>query len=153
MNANHETSWEIFVADFNEGLQSAIKKHNLKSMFELTVLVDLMKIECIAAAENVNLLNFDLPMRLLGVVNNIGERLGAEFESWEGEQEDQLHLRFLSDDDQDLFMQLFEEFSLLGRRAYPPPDLYLGQEFADLDRCKEVLRFLSLEINRLPSTD
>ena len=153
MNANRETSWEIFVADFNEGLQAAIKKHDLKSVFELTVLADLMRIQCIATSENVDLLKFDLPMRLLGTVNNIGERLGAEFESWEGEKDDQLHLQFLSENDQDLFMQLFEELSLLERRAYPPPDLYLGQASADLERCQESLRFLSREINRLPSTD
>jgi hypothetical protein len=153
MSANHNQSWEIFVADFDAALQSAVEHSNLSQILELTVLEDLMRSQCIIADENVNLLNFELPMRLLGALNNVGERLGAEFESWQGEQDDLLHVHFLSEEDQDVFMQLFEEMSMLGRRSYLAPDLYLGNHSADLHRCKKVLNFLSQEVNRIPNSN
>jgi hypothetical protein len=129
---------------FKQGVNLAVEKAN-KSGFiaavRFTVLADMMQIQCLYF-DNTDKLNFTLPVGLYSTVADLAAHNNAKFAAYETDSEECFTLKFETEDDQDKFIKFFEYMSFKGGRAYPTPDLYLGEPNIDKDFSQEILKFL-----------
>jgi len=136
---------ELSLGRFLDGLNVA--RRNISNSEEhrfalLSVLADLVQIQCLKSANN-DLLRFRLPLGIYPLVQQLGRTLGSEFTTLESASSQSFELTFKNEDEQDKFILLFESLSFEGKRAFFPPDIYLGNEHPDIELCEELLKILS----------
>jgi len=137
--------------NFFQGVNIAIEIANESGVVapvRFTFLADMMQIQCLCN-DNTNLLEFTLPEGLYSTVKDIATHSGAEITVDDTKEKDRFILKFPSTDDQDEFIKLFEMMSFHGKRAYPTPDLYIGQSNINKDFCRELLVTLEEVIQKL----
>jgi hypothetical protein len=131
-------------AIFKQGVMLAVEKANHSGFVaatRFTILADLMQIQCLYF-DNTDLMRFTLPVGLYGTVTDLAAHIEAKTSAHESDSKEHFTLEFPTADDQDKFIQFFEMLSYRGARAYPTPDLYLGEPVIDKELCNEILRFL-----------
>lgn len=131
-------------AIFKQGVMLAVEKANNSGFVaatRFTILADLMQIQCLYF-DNTDLMRFTLPVGLYGTVTDLAAHIEAKTSAHESDSKEHFTLEFRTADDQDKFIQFFEMLSYRGARAYPTPDLYLGEPVIDKELCNEILRFL-----------
>ena len=132
-------------ATFVLGVQVAIEAAHTTGIFapfRFTVLADLMQIQCLQS-NNTDLLRFTLPQGIKDIVDDIEKSNGAKLTQIQSNENECFVIEFSNEDEQDKFIQMFEMMSFQGKRAYPPPDIYLGTRNPDLDFCSDVLSSLN----------
>ena len=130
--------------NFINGVEAAIAKAVRMDQFDglqVTVLADLMQIQCIASGDT-DLLTFNLPYAIGPMVQKIAEHQNARFFEWTDKGDGLATLVFGNEDEQDKFIQVFEVLSFSRQRAYPTPDIYLGRAEPDQQLCSDLLNFL-----------
>lgn len=131
-------------AIFKQGVNLAIEKANQSGFVaaaRFTILADMMQIQCLYF-DDTDKLNFTLPVGLYSTVADLAAQNNSKFSAYETESTECFTLKFGTEDDQDKFIQFFEFMSFKGGRAYPTPDLYLGEPNIDKAFCQEILKFL-----------
>jgi len=131
-------------AIFKQGVMLAVEKANQSGFVaatRFTILADLMQIQCLYF-DNTDLMRFTLPLGLHSAVTDLAAHIESKTSAYEGDSKEHFTLEFATADDQDKFIQFFEMLSFRGARAYPTPDLYLGEPLIDKELCKEILSFL-----------
>lgn len=134
---------------FQEGVQIAIKDAQERGDYgqlEMTALADLMQIECIRQ-NNTDLLEFNLPRGIAHIVNMLIEMKGVSFARIADTSNDSFDLEFANEEEQDKFIQAFEMLSFQQIRAYPTPDIYLGETKPDQQLCQDLIDFLTRVVN------
>jgi len=142
---------QLSEATFVLGVEAAIEAARASGFFasiRFTVLADLMQIQCLQSNDTA-LLRFTLPQGIKDIVDDISKSNGAKLTLIRQSKKEHLVIEFLSEDEQDKFIKMFENMSFQGKRAYPPPDIYLGTPNPDFEFCSELLNFL----NRLTVDD
>lgn len=112
------------------------------SGFLLTLLADLMQIQCIRA-DDTDLLDFLLPASIKSTVERVAYAQNVSNMSWAELDGGLAELEFGNEEEQDKFIQTFEMLSLSGQRLYPTPDIYLGLGKPDQQLCSKLLELLS----------
>lgn len=131
--------------NFINGVEAAIAnavKFNQFDGLQVTVLADLMQIQCIASGDT-DLLTFSLPSAIGPIVKKIATHQDVRSIEWVEMGGGLATLIFGNEDDQDKFIQLFEMLSFSRQRAYPTPNIYLGRADPDRQLCAELLKFLN----------
>jgi hypothetical protein len=129
---------------FKQSVNLAVEKANQSGFVaavRFTVLADMMQVQCLYF-DNTDKLNFTLPVGLYSTVADLAAHNNAKFSAYETDSEECFTLKFETEDDQDKFIKFFEFMSFKGGRAYPTPNLYLGEPNIDKDFCQEILKFL-----------
>lgn len=135
-------------AIFKQGVILAVEKANQSGFVaatRLTILADLMQIQCLYS-DNTDLMRFTLPVGLHSAVTDLAAHIESKASASVGDSKEHFSLGFATTNDQDKFIQFFEMLSFRGARAYPTPDLYLGEPVIDKELCKEILSFLHATI-------
>ena len=130
--------------NFINGVEAAIARAEKMNQFDglqVTVLADLMQIQCIASS-NMDLLKFNLPRAISSMVQKIAAHQNARFFEWVEKDDGLATLVFGNEDEQDKFIQVFEMLSFSRQRAYPTPDIYLGRAEPDQLLCTDLLDYL-----------
>ena len=141
MEQQRELAKQTFVSGVNAAKKMAMSsKHN--DRFLITVLADLMQIQCIKSGD-LNLLRFALPSAIDGIVHQVAKLQNVSAFTWSEQGCGVSALAFMNEDEQDKFIQVFEMLSFRGQRAYPTPNLYLGQGNPDQMLCSDLLEFLN----------
>ena len=141
MEQQRELAKHTFVSGVTSALKMAMSSKNNDS-FLTTVLADLMQIQCIMSGDT-NLLRFALPSGINGLVHQIAKLQNVSAYTLSDQGCGVSGLVFKNEDEQDKFIQVFEMLSFRGQRAYPTPNIYLGQGSPDQKLCSDLLEFLS----------
>ena len=141
MEQQRELAKQTFVSGVNSAKEMAKTTKNSDG-FLITVLADLMQIQCLKSVDT-NLLRFALPSVIDGIVQQIAKHQNASAFTWSDQGGGVSELVFKNEDEQDKFIQVFEMLSFRGQRAYPTPNIYLGQGYPDQKLCSDLLEFLS----------
>ena len=141
MEQQRELAKQAFVSGVNAAKKMAMSSKN-NDGFLITVLADLMQIQCIKSGD-INLLRFALPSAIYGTVHQVVKLQSVSAFTWSDQGGGVSVLAFMSEDEQDKFIQVFEMLSFRGQRAYPTPDIYLGQGNPDQMLCSDLLDFLN----------
>jgi hypothetical protein len=141
MEQQRELAKQTFVSGVNSAKEMAMSSKN-NDGFLITVLADLMQIQCIKSGDT-NLLRFALPSAIDGIVRQIAKLQNVSAFTWSDQGGGVAALVFKNEDEQDQFIQVFEMLSFRGQRAYPTPDIYLGQGNPDQKLCSDLLEFLN----------
>lgn len=141
MEQQRELALQTFVSGVNSAKQMAMRSRSDEG-FMITVLADLMQIQCLKSGDT-NLLRFTLPSAIGGVVHQIAQHQNASAFTWSDQGGGVSGLVFKNEDEQDKFIQVFEMLSFRGQRAYPTPNIYLGQGNPDQKLCSDLLEFLN----------
>lgn len=141
MEQKRELAKQTFVSGVNSAKEMAMSSKN-NDGFLITVLADLMQIQCIKSGDT-NLLRFALPSAINGIVHQIAKLQKVSAFTWSDQGGAESGLVFKNEDEQDKFIQVFEMLSFRGQRAYPTPDIYLGQGNPDQKLCSDLLEFLN----------
>ena len=151
MDGQREFSKKTFIGgvDFAKQLAKSSSQHD---QFFLTVLADLMQIQCLQS-DDVDLLQYTLPSSIRGTVDQLASFQNAYGFAWSDQGGGMSNLRFNDEDEQDKFIQVFEMLSFRGARAYPTPDVYLGQRNPDQKLCADLLEFLNLTIQEVAEAE
>lgn len=116
--------------------------------FLLTVLADLMQIQCLQSGD-MDLLRFTLPSSIKRTVDQVASHQNSSAFTWSDQGGGMSGLIFQDEDEQDKFIQIFEMLSFRGMRAYPTPDVYLGQRDPDQKLCADLLEFLNRTVEQV----
>ncbi len=141
MEKQRELAKQKFVSGVNSAKKMAMSSNN-NDGFLVTVLADLMQIQCIKSGDT-NLLRFALPSAIDGIVHQIAKLQNVSAFTWSDQGGGVSGLVFENEDEQDKFIELFQMLSFRGQRAYPTPDIYLGQGNPDQKLCSDLLEFLN----------
>ena len=144
MEQQRELAKHTFVSGVTSALKMAMSSKNNDS-FLTTVLADLMQIQCIMSGDT-NLLRFALPSGINGLVHQIAKLQNVSAYTWSDQGGGVSGLVFKNEDEQDKFIQVFEMLSFRGQRAYPTPNIYLGQGSPDQKLCSDLLEFLNITV-------
>ena len=144
MEQQRELAKHTFVSGVTSALKMAMSSKNNDS-FLTTVLADLMQIQCIMSGDT-NLLRFALPSGINGLVHQIAKLQNVSAYTWSDQGCGVSGLVFKNEDEQDKFIQVFEMLSFRGQRAYPTPNIYLGQGSPDQKLCSDLLEFLNITV-------
>ena len=137
MEDQREFAKQAFIAGVNFAKGNA--EHD---GFLLTVLADLMQIQCLQSGD-MDLLRFTLPSSTREIVDQVASHQNASSFTLIDQGGGMSGLVFQDEDEQDKFIQAFEMLSFRGMRAYPTPDVYLGQRNPDQKLCADLLEFLN----------
>lgn len=137
MEGQREFAKQTFIAGVNFAKSNA--QHD---GFLLTVLADLMQIQCLQSGD-MDLLRFTLPSSTREIVDQVASHQNASAFTLIDQGGGMSGLVFQDEDEQDKFIQAFEMLSFRGMRAYPTPDVYLGQRNPDQKLCADLLEFLN----------
>ena len=140
MNTPREQASHIFKAGVNVAVNKA-NQTGFVAPAQFTFLADMIQIQCLFA-EDTDRLNFLLPIGLYTTIQDLAAQNGAKFSAYKTKSDQCFALEFESEDEQDKFIQFFELISFKGARAYPTPDLFLGEPRVNKDLCQELLKFL-----------
>lgn len=140
MKTPREQASSVFKAGVNVAVNNA-NQSGFVAPARFTFLADMIQIQCLFA-EDTDKLNFVLPIGLYTTVQDLAEQNGARFSAYKTKSDECFALEFASEDEQDKFIHFFELISFRGTRAYPTPDLFLGERYIDKDLCQELLNFL-----------
>ncbi len=141
MEKQRELAMQTFVSGVNSAKKMAMSSNN-NDGFLVTVIADLMQIQCIKSGDT-NLLRFTLPSAIDGIVHQIAKLQNVSAFTWSDHGDGMSGLVFKNEDEQDKFIELFQMLSFRGQRAYPTPDIYLGQGKPDQKLCSDLLDFLN----------
>jgi hypothetical protein len=141
MEQQRQQAKQTFFSGVNSARDMAVRS-NSNDGFLLTVLADLMQIQCIKSGDT-NLLRFALPSAIAGIVHQIAKLQDASAFTWSDQGGGVSGLVFKNEDEQDKFIQVFQMLSFRGQRAYPTPNIYLGQGNPDQKLCSDLLEFLN----------
>jgi hypothetical protein len=141
MEQQRELAKQTFIAGVNFPKELA-KVNAQRDEFLLTALADLMQIQCLKSGD-MDLLRFALPSSIRETVHQVASYQNASAFKWSDQGGGMSGLVFQDEDGQDKFIQVFEMLSFRGRRAYPTPDVYLGQRNPDQKLCADLLDFLN----------
>ncbi len=141
MEKQRELAKQKFVSGVNSAKKMAMSSKN-NDGFLVTVLADLMQIQCIKSGDT-NLLRFTLPSAIDGIVHQIAKLQNVSAFTWSDHCDGVSGLVFKNEVEQDKFIELFQMLSFRGQRAYPTPDIYLGQGKPDQKLCSYLLDFLN----------
>lgn len=141
MEQQRELAKKTFISGVNAAKEFAKSSRNSDG-FLITVLADLMQIQCLKSRDT-NLLRFALPSAIGGIVQQIAKHQNVSAFAWSDQGGGVSGLVFKNEDEQDKFIQVFEMLSFRGQRAYPTPNIYLGQGNPDQKLCSDLLEFLS----------
>jgi len=141
MDKQRELAKETFVLGVNSAKKMAMSSKNSDG-FLVTVLADLMQIQCIKSGDT-NLLRFSLPSAIDGIVHQIAKLQNVSAFTWSDHGDGVSGLVFKNEDEQDKFIEFFQMLSFRGQRAYPTPDIYLGQGNPDQKLCSDLQEFLN----------
>jgi hypothetical protein len=141
MEQQRELAKHTFVSGVNSAKKMAMSSKN-NDGFLITVLADLMQIQCIKSGDT-DLLRFALPSAIDGIVHQIAKLQNVSAFTWSDQGGGVFGLVFKNEDEQDKFIQVFEMLSFRGQRAYPTPNIYLGQGNPDQKLCSDLLEFLN----------
>ena len=141
MEQQRELAKHTFVSGVNSAKKMAMSSKN-NDGFLITVLADLMQIQCIKSGDT-NLLRFALPSAIDGIVRQIAKLQNVSAFTWSDQGGGVSEWVFKNEDEQDKFIQVFEMLSFRGQRAYLTPNLYLGQGNPDQKLCSDLLEFLN----------
>lgn len=141
MNDRRKQAELQFMSGVNQALAAAMQSQQYDGLL-ITVLADLMQIQCLAAG-NTDLLVFRLPLSIGGMVEKVARHQGVHDFTWTQVEDGLARLEFRNADEQDEFIQIFEMLSFTGQRAYPTPDIYLGQREPDAQLCSDLLKLLN----------
>ena len=144
MEHQRELAKHTFVSGVNSAKKMAMNSKN-NDGFLTTVLADLMQIQCIKFGDT-NLLRFALPSGINGLVHQIAKLQNVSAFTWSDQGGGVSGLVFKNEDEQDKFIQVFEMLSFRGQRAYPTPNIYLGQGSPDQKLCSDLLEFLNITV-------
>jgi hypothetical protein len=131
-------------SSYIQGIQYAVHQANQNGFVagvRFTILADMMQIQCLRA-NNTNLLEFVLPEGLYKTVKDLAEHNGAKLTIFNAKEPDRFFIEFANADEQDKFIKVFEMMSFKGKRAFPPPNLYLGKAEIDKQFCLDTLLYL-----------
>ncbi len=120
MEQQRELEKHTFVSGVNSAKIMAMNSKNNYG-FLITVLADLMQIQCIKSGD-ANLLRFALPSAIDGIVHQIAKLQNVSAFTWSDQGGGVSGLVFKNEDEQDKFIQVFEMLSFRGQRAYPTPN-------------------------------
>ena len=140
-----ESPRDIAKRKFVSGVNAAIKEVRRSGSFdaiELTTLADLMQLQCLRV-DNTELLKFTIPQGLAHMVMKIIQSKKVRALEPSLNDNDTFNFEFETVEDQDEFIQIFEKISFKGARAYPTPDIFLGDSDADQLLCNELIEFLT----------
>ena len=140
-----ESPRDIAKRKFVSGVNAAIKEVRRSGSFdaiELTTLADLMQLQCLRV-DNTELLKFTIPQGLAHMVMKIIQSKKVRALEPSLNDNDTFNIEFATVEDQDEFIQVFEMISFKGARAYPTPDIFLGDSDADQLLCNELIEFLT----------
>lgn len=141
MNDQRKQAEYAFMSGVNAALAHAMKSHQHDG-FLITVLADLMQIQCLAVS-NTDLLIFRLPASLREMVEKIARQQEVRNFEWKKADEHSARLVFGNEDEQDKFFRIFEMLSFTGQRAFPTPDIYLGHGEPDRQLCSDLVEQLT----------
>ena len=141
MEQQRELAKQTFIAGANFAKELA-KVNAQRDEFLLTALADLMQIQCLKSGD-MDLLRFALPSSIRETVHQVASYQNASAFKWSDQGGGMSGLVFQDEDEQDKFIQVFEMLSFRGKRAYPTPDVYLGQRNPDQKLCADLLDFLN----------
>ncbi len=141
MEQQRELAKQTFIAGVNFAKELA-KVNAQRDEFLLTALADLMQIQCLKS-DDMDLLRFALPSSIRETVHQVASYQNASAFKWSDQGGGMSGLVFQDEDEQDKFIQVFEMLSFRGKRAYPTPDVYLGQHNPDQKLCADLLDFLN----------
>lgn len=141
MEQQRELAKQTFISGVNFAKELA-KVNAQRDEFLLTVLADLMQIQCLKS-DDMDLLRFALPSSIRETVHQVASYQNASAFKWSDQGGGMSGLVFQDEDEQDKFIQVFEMLSFRGKRAYPTPDVYLGQRNPDQKLCADLLDFLN----------
>jgi hypothetical protein len=141
MEQQREQARKTFDFGVNSAKAMAMSLKNTDG-FLITVLADLIQIQCLKF-EDTNLLRFLLPSAIGGIVHQIAKQQNSRAFKWSDQGGGVHELVFNNEDEQDKFIRVFEMLSFSGQRAYPTPDIYLGQGKPDQKLCNELLELLN----------
>ena len=115
MEQQRELAKQTFVSGVNAAKKMAMSsKHN--DRFLITVLADLMQIQCIKSGD-LNLLRFALPSAIDGIVHQVAKLQNVSAFTWSEQGCGVSALAFMNEEEQDKFIQVFEMLSFRGQRA------------------------------------
>jgi len=141
MEQQRELAKQTFIAGVNFAKEIA-KVNAQRDEFPLTALADLMQIQCLKS-DDMDLLRFALPSSIRETVHQVASHQNASAFKWSDQGGGMSGLVFQDEDEQDKFIEVFEMLSFRGKRAYPTPDVYLGQRNPDKKLCADLLDFLN----------
>ena len=144
MEQQRELAKHTFVSGVNSAKKMAMSSKN-NDGFLTTILADLMQIQCIKSGDT-NLLRFALPSGINGLFHQIAKLQNVRAFTWSDQGGGVSGLVFKNEDEQDKFIQVFEMLSFRGQRAYPTPNIYLGQGSPDQKLCSDLLEFLNITV-------
>ena len=147
MDSQRKTAEQVFIS----GVESSIARATQINQYDhllITVLADLMQIQCIAAG-NTDLLKFNLPSAIRDIFLKIGTHKNVSGFEWTENQNELSKLIFENKYEQDKFIKVFEMLWFSKQRAYSAPDIYLGKNKPNQQLCTDLLRFLNLTSNRI----
>jgi hypothetical protein len=125
----------------NEAIKAASNSGNF-SKLAFTILSDLMQIEC-QRINNVDLLEFEIPLSLQDVVTEIAESTDCKLELKKSTNLKYFKIEFENENQQDKFLKFFLSMSVNDGRAYPTPNIYLGKPKVDQLVCSQLLDALN----------
>ena len=141
MSNQRKDAEQNFINGVEAAIENAVKLNQFDGL-QVTVLADLMQIQCIASGDT-DLLTFSLPSAVGPMVKKIATHQDVRSIEWVEMGDGLATLIFGNEDEQDKFIQLFEMLSFSRQRAYPTPDIYLGCADPDRQLCTELLKFLN----------
>jgi hypothetical protein len=144
MEQQRQQAKQTFFSGVNSARDMAVRSKS-NDGFLITVLADLMQIQCIKSGDT-NLLRFALPSAIDGIVHQIAKLQNASAFTWSDHGDGVSGLVFKNEDEQDKFIKFFQMLSFRGQRAYPTPDIYLGQGNPDQKLCSDLLEFLNITV-------
>ena len=147
MDSQRKTAEQVFISDVESSIAHAAQTNQYDRLL-ITVLADLMQIQCIAAG-NSDLLNFKLPSAIRDVFQKIGTHKNVSGFEWTEKQNELSDLIFENKYEQDKFIKVFEMLWFSKQRAYSAPDIYLGKNKPNQQLCSDLLRFLNLTSDRV----
>jgi hypothetical protein len=141
MNHRRKQAELQFMSGVNQALSHAREGQQYDGLL-ITVLADLIQIQCLAAGRT-DLLVFRLPFSIGAMVEKVARHQGVHDFIWAQAEDGLAILVFDNEDVQDKFIQIFEMLSFTGQRAYPTADIYLGQREPDVQLCSDLLKLLN----------
>jgi len=92
--------------------------------------------------DNLDLLEFEIPSKLHKTIVDVAKVKEAELVVFSTNKPDIFIVEFKNSDEQDKVLKAFEMMAVLGNRAYPCPDIYIGNEKADKQLCRIILEVI-----------
>lgn len=140
MTLEAKTSLSIFMTGLNIAVEQA-SETGFTAPLNFTLLADYMQIQCLLE-DNVDLLEFEIPSKLHKTISDIAKTTEAEMVVFNTDKPNIYIAEFNNKDEQDKIIKVFEMMSFQGKRAYPCPDIYLGNKNVDKQLCNAILEII-----------